>query len=301
MPGFSLDLKEQLVFYGSYHSNFWNQIVHVIFVPVIFWSLNVWLAYTPSLFDLHLEDRVPQAAPDFVGTIVRCALRDESSACSRAQSPVLSMMWPLALGEHPRTRRALRIVGRPSVSRALPVAPSRDPALRYRPSPPPRDFGADVDAPHRAVPLHSYLNFNAAAVIIIAYGSYYISLTPFIGLIWVIFQGVPILAAANAFVAWVPNAWAWAILAHVIGWFAQIKIGHLIAEKRRPALFDSFFQSLVLAHLFVTYEVAFWLGYNPKLRHEIDQRVAVNIAIFRAEQQAKKAADGSDASNPLLQ
>ena len=42
-----------------------------------------------------------------------------------------------------------------------------------------------------------------------------------------------------------------------------------MAEGRKPALLDSFFQSLVLAPLFVWFELLFLLGYRRGLYHEI--------------------------------
>eukprot|EP01102_Stenamoeba_stenopodia_P017420 TRINITY_DN622_c0_g1_i1.p1 TRINITY_DN622_c0_g1~~TRINITY_DN622_c0_g1_i1.p1 ORF type:complete len:202 (+),score=30.67 TRINITY_DN622_c0_g1_i1:187-792(+) len=40
----ALDLRQQLSFYGSYHNNKWNKLIHVVFVPTIVWTLLVWLA-----------------------------------------------------------------------------------------------------------------------------------------------------------------------------------------------------------------------------------------------------------------
>ena len=37
-------------------------------------------------------------------------------------------------------------------------------------------------------------------------------------------------------------AWAWALAIHVLGWYMQIHPGHIILEKRKPALLDSFIQ-----------------------------------------------------------
>lgn len=49
---------EQLTFYGSYHNNKWNQLIHAYFVPTIFWTVAVWTAYTPNLApSWHLADR----------------------------------------------------------------------------------------------------------------------------------------------------------------------------------------------------------------------------------------------------
>jgi uncharacterized membrane protein YGL010W len=48
--GFNFNLRDQLIFYGSYHSNPINQAIHFIFVPLILWTVAVWLAYTPAFF-----------------------------------------------------------------------------------------------------------------------------------------------------------------------------------------------------------------------------------------------------------
>jgi hypothetical protein len=39
-----LDLKGQLGFYGSYHNNKWNKLIHIVFVPTIVWTALVFLA-----------------------------------------------------------------------------------------------------------------------------------------------------------------------------------------------------------------------------------------------------------------
>ncbi|GAX73463.1 hypothetical protein CEUSTIGMA_g915.t1 [Chlamydomonas eustigma] len=45
-------LLDQLAFYGAYHNNRWNQLIHFIFVPSIMWSLCVWLSVSGPLFPL---------------------------------------------------------------------------------------------------------------------------------------------------------------------------------------------------------------------------------------------------------
>lgn len=47
--GFNLNIMDQLVFYGSYHQKPGNQVIHFIFVPMIMWSVGVWLAYSGPL------------------------------------------------------------------------------------------------------------------------------------------------------------------------------------------------------------------------------------------------------------
>ena len=69
-------LATELAFYGAYHSNFANQIVHLIFVPLILWSAFIllglihrslafalWIAY--SLFFLSLDPAVGMFASCF--------------------------------------------------------------------------------------------------------------------------------------------------------------------------------------------------------------------------------------------
>lgn len=42
--GLTLNLTEQMQFYGAYHANGVNQLVHVIFVPLIWGSMCCGLA-----------------------------------------------------------------------------------------------------------------------------------------------------------------------------------------------------------------------------------------------------------------
>lgn len=53
---------------------------------------------------------------------------------------------------------------------------------------------------------------------------------------------LPLWGLANWFRVVVPSAWAWALGLHIFSWFAQIVFGHQMAEHRKPALMDSFFQ-----------------------------------------------------------
>jgi len=40
-------LEAELGFYGAYHSNPWNQLIHFIFIPCIWWSICVFTCYVP--------------------------------------------------------------------------------------------------------------------------------------------------------------------------------------------------------------------------------------------------------------
>jgi uncharacterized membrane protein YGL010W len=50
----------ELVFYGSYHNNKWNQLIHTIFVPAILWSSFVLLCHTGELTSFSVRDHAAQ-------------------------------------------------------------------------------------------------------------------------------------------------------------------------------------------------------------------------------------------------
>lgn len=151
----------------------------------------------------------------------------------------------------------------------------------------------DVFAPFLS-PRFRNLRFTGVAFEVLGYGLYYLSLEPVVGSLWLALVGLPTWVTATWFRAAVPNAWAWAIGLHVLSWVVQIALGHQRFERRKPALLDSFFQSLVLAPLFVTYEVAFWLGYRPAFRRELEQAIREKIQIMQ------NAQEDDEAKEPLV-
>jgi uncharacterized membrane protein YGL010W len=44
MVGKLFNVRHQLTFYGAYHTNKWNVLIHIICVPIILWSAQVFLA-----------------------------------------------------------------------------------------------------------------------------------------------------------------------------------------------------------------------------------------------------------------
>lgn len=111
---------------------------------------------------------------------------------------------------------------------------------------------------------------------------YYTILEPFAGLSWTVGIAFPLWATSEAFVANVPLAWAYGLGLHVFSWFMQVYFGHSVAEKRKPALMDSLIQSLLLAPLFVWFELLFLLGYRKRLRMEVQKRIDEDIATWKA-------------------
>lgn len=201
--GFNFNLKDQLVFYGSYHNNPVNQLIHFVFVPALWWTVAVWLAYTPEAFHVDMSEHVP-------------------ACCGQ------------------------------------------------------------------------YLLFNGSFFLAALYSLYYVLLEPVAGLTWAGLVALPLWGLANWFRLAVPAAWAWALGLHVFSWFAQVVFGHQMAEHRRPALLDSFFQSLVLAPLFVWFELLFLLGYRRRLHAEVQVLVLAAIEEWKKHHQPLLA--GTDAS-----
>ena len=128
-----------------------------------------------------------------------------------------------------------------------------------------------------------YMSVNTAIIPAVFYACYYLILSPSLGII----------AASFVFTAWClvnvflttvgsDLAWKYALGAHIVGWVAQF-IGHGVFEGRAPALFDSLFESLLMAPMFMCIEVAFAVGLFPTFRAEIEVIVAENLRKFKAE------------------
>lgn len=86
---------------------------------------------------------------------------------------------------------------------------------------------------------------NGAFLGVVVYSLFYIGLEPFAGFTWCLSTGIPCWLTATAFSQHVPYAWAYAIGVHALSWWAQIHVGHIMLEHRKPALLDSFFQVLL--------------------------------------------------------
>jgi 2-hydroxy fatty acid dioxygenase len=134
-----------------------------------------------------------------------------------------------------------------------------------------------------------YLVFNAAFFLYLAYGLYYLVLDTFAGLLSNI-ELFSLLLFANYLHQTRPEQAGYIALGvHILSWYMQIHPGHAVFEKRKPALKDSFIQSLVSAPLFVVFEVLFPLGYKPELRRAVQKRVSANITAYRKSEKASKS------------
>lgn len=196
-------LKDALVFYGSYHHNRWNQLIHFFCVPMIVWGLMVLTAYT--------------------GTVVAGDMGTE-------------------------------------LFRETGILPE---------------------------PLCQAAILNVPFLIALGYSLLYLFLAPVAGLTWALFVGLPLWLTSTALYLQFTDAWKWGLLANLLGWYLQIHPGHMILEKRKPALLDSLLQALSTAPLFVWLELLFALGYRRQLRSEVNKRVQAKVAVWKKQQTSK--------------
>ena len=94
---------------------------------------------------------------------------------------------------------------------------------------------------------YRYLVLNGSFVLLATYSLYYILLEPFAGLSWAACTALPMWVAANWVQQHLLSGWGWALGLHLLSWVVQVHFGHNVAEKRKPALLDSFFQASGLA------------------------------------------------------
>ena len=123
---------------------------------------------------------------------------------------------------------------------------------------------------------------GAFFLVLVPYALFYLLLDPFAGASWSVCVGLPVWLGASALrQAYPSHAWLWAVYAHLFSWFVQIVPGHGYFEKRKPSLMDSFVQSLLLAPLFVWFELLFALGYRPELHADVSASARKSIASAR--------------------
>ncbi|RUP45045.1 hypothetical protein BC936DRAFT_148680 [Jimgerdemannia flammicorona] len=119
------------------------------------------------------------------------------------------------------------------------------------------------------------------------YLSYYLLLAPDAAILYAPFI-IYMSYSATQFHLSNPHANEIAIALHVFSWIMQF-IGHGVAEKRSPKLFDNLIQAILLAPFFVFFEVLFALGYRPQLKKEMQQGVDADIKAFKAKKAIQRA------------
>jgi len=174
MPPAAFSLRQQLAFYGAYHSNPTNVWIHIACVPFIAWSTYVLAIHLPK------PDIFPPVRADF--------------------GPYLSF------------------------------------------------------------------DLNYATIWATAAELYYFILTPAVTLTHLPVAAVTLLTATAY--ASKPGSLGIAATVNVFCWLAQF-YGHGVYEGRAPALLDNLLGALVLAPLFVHYEVLFMLGFFNRVKKDL--------------------------------
>ncbi|KNZ56483.1 uncharacterized protein VP01_2394g1 [Puccinia sorghi] len=216
--GSIFNLEDQFLFYGQYHHNPVNIIIHLVCVPTIFFTSLI-LSHYYALFLL---------------------------------TDLRWLTGPLQLPE---------LLARSAL------------------------FGAEGTT----------YDLNLATLTSLGYAAYFIVLEPFAGLLY-----APILLAmghwSNLIVNSFPDTYLGPTLAiWTLSWIMQF-IGHGHFEKRKPALIDNLFQSIVLAVFFVWIEALFFLGYRPKLADSIHLKISSAVAQFKAS--SPSSSTSKDSSPP---
>jgi len=193
MPPAAFSLREQLAFYGAYHTNPTNVWIHITCVPLIVWSAYVLTAHLPK------SEVIPSIHADF--------------------GPYLAF------------------------------------------------------------------DLNYAAIWAIATELYYFVLTPAVTLTHIPLAAFTLLTA-TAFAS-KPGSVGIAAVVHVSCWLAQF-YGHGVHEGRAPALLDNLLGALVLAPLFVYYEVWFMLGFLKQTKKDLHNDVGKLTTELRLKKKEAK-------------
>lgn len=126
---------------------------------------------------------------------------------------------------------------------------------------------------------------NMSTLTSIGYALYFVALEPVAGLLYMPIllgfgHGSNLIVQAFSQTYFYPTLAVWAV-----SWIFQF-IGHGHFEKRKPALVDNLFQSVVLAVFFVWIEALFFLGYKPRLAASIHRKIESAVIQFKAASSA---------------
>ena len=247
---------DELTFYASYHSHPMNQLVHIVCVPLLLFTVLIFAAYVPPPIK-----SVPQLTWPLLGA---CAWSlHHVRAAPLVGSIVSCLTFAMALLATAIVERERRTSNRSFVEFHV---GDRVHVLE------PAKFAGNVgtvvkrDATEGSVVVRlegSTVTLEALHSQLQGFGEFRAG------------DRVRTLGAGTyGFAAF------YAGLVHVFCWYAQIHPGHGIYEGRKPALLDSALQSFLDAPLFVWYEVAFACGYDPALKQELDAAVEARHAAW---------------------
>ena len=241
------DTVDELTFYASYHSHPMNQLVHIVCVPLLLFTVLIFAAYVPPPIKA-----IPQLTWPLLGA---CAWSlHHVRAAPLVGSIVSCLTFAMALAATAIVERERRTSNRSFVEF---LVGDRVHVLE------PIQFAGNVG---------TVVKRNVGSVVVRLEGSN-VSLEALHSQL----RGFGECRAGDRVRTLGAGTYGFAAfyagLVHVFCWYAQIHPGHGIYEGRKPALLDSAIQSFLDAPLFVWYEVAFACGYDPALKQELDAAV----------------------------
>ena len=241
------DTVDELTFYASYHSHPMNQLVHIVCVPLLLFTVLIFAAYVPPPIKA-----IPQLTWPLLGA---CAWSlHHVRAAPLVGSIVSCLTFAMALAATAIVERERRTSNRSFVEF---LVGDRVHVLE------PVQFAGTVG---------TVVKRNVGSVVVRLEGSN-VSLEALHSQL----RGFGECRAGDRVRTLGAGTYGFAAfyagLVHVFCWYAQIHPGHGIYEGRKPALLDSALQSFLDAPLFVWYEVAFACGYDPALKQELDAAV----------------------------
>ena len=274
------DTVDELTFYASYHSHPMNQLVHIVCVPLLLFTVFVFAAYVsppikamPRLtwpllaagaWSLHHV----RAAP-LVGGLVSCLTfamalaataiveREKGQGGFREGDRVRVL-------EHPQYRRD-RGPGVQVLKRANLYTGRVGKVRKKSPTSTMPDHVILVDLDRRKGEKRKYRDDGTELFYIADF----------------IASELQHLDGGQTSYG---RAARYAGVIHIFCWYMQLHPGHGVFEGRKPALLDSVLQAFLDAPLFVWYEVAFACGYDPSLKQQLDAAVeARHVAWSRGD------------------
>ena len=270
------DTVDELVFYASYHSHPMNQLVHIVCVPLLLFTVFVFAAYVPPPIRA-----MPQVTWPLLGA---CAWSlHHVRAALLVGSLVSCLTFAMALGA---TGIVEREKGQRGFQEGDRVRVLEHPQYRYG-----RGAGVQVlkranlytgrvgtvrkKSPTSTVPDHViFVNLDRSKGEKIKYQDDGTELPYIADFIASELQHLDGGDKRYGSAAW------YAGLVHVFCWYMQLHPGHGVFEGRKTALLDSVLQAFLDAPLFVWYEVAFACGYDPALKQQLDASVAARHAAW---------------------
>lgn len=141
----------------------------------------------------------------------------------------------------------------------------------------------------------SSTRIDASVPIAVAYGTYYLYLSPSpLGLAGAgMVSGLYAMAHALKGAVGAATVWKPAIVVHALSWAAQF-YGHGHYEGRKPALLDNLFQSIFMAPFFVLIETGFKLGLLQEFKSGVDPEIERLVKEFHVQDGGGTASTNKD-------